>query len=107
EIGAVQRHGIEIARRERQRSFQEWSLQAGVIGAGAEADRVRVGLALLHRMNKLVASDPVVENAAAAAQHEPAVGSRLPGETNAWREGRQRNSILAGKVAVMDANAVW
>ena len=106
EIGAVQGRWIEIARGERQRSLQKWSLETGVVGSRAEADGIRVGLAFLHGMNELVAADPVIENAAPAAYHQAPVRHGRPRKPHARSEGLPRNTVLAWEVALMYPHAI-
>src|SRR5205823_2078689 len=103
-LAFAQRYGIEVSRGEGQRSFQKWRLQAGILCAGTEADRVRVWLAFLDRMHELIAADPIVESAGSASNYN--VLARLPGKPEAWRECRERYSILAREIPVEYANAI-
>src|SRR5207244_525537 len=78
---------VEVARRKRQGPFQERSLQTvWIVRAGAEADRVRIGLAFLHSVDELVAADTVVEDAEAAPQGQTSIGGWRPGKSDARSE---------------------
>ena len=66
---------------------------------------VRVGPALLHRVNQPVDADPIVVDAETAANDGPGATQRFPGKTDTRTKVTQRNAILGRKFSVELADA--